>query len=83
MRNQQQRFLCRACGAELEVTVNFKGKIVWRIDPENPDFGSEQPTLRGESSHIRVVCTADVMHDCGYICVNGILLEKEKRTSAR
>jgi hypothetical protein len=83
MRNQQQRFLCRACGAELEVTVNFKGKIVWRIDPENPDFGSEQPTLRGESSHIRVVCTADVMHDCGYICVNGILLEKKKRTSAR
>jgi hypothetical protein len=79
MRNPDRGFLCKACGAGLEVTVNFKGKIVWKIDPENPDFGSEQPTLRGESSHIRVVCTADVMHACGYTCLEGILVEAEKQ----
>lgn len=79
MHNKDRRFLCKACGAGLEVTVNFKGKIVWEINPENPDFGSEQPTLRGESSHVRVVCAADVMHACGYICVEGILVEVEKQ----
>lgn len=81
MQNANQGFLCKACGAELEVTVNFKGKIVWKINPGNPDFGSEQPTLRGESSRIRVVCTADVMHACGYICVDGILVEAGKQAS--
>ena len=79
MHNPYRRFLCKACGAGLEVAVNFRGKIVWKIDPENPDFGSEQPALRGESSHIRVVCTADVMHECGYLCVDGIIVEGEKR----
>jgi hypothetical protein len=79
MREADRRFLCKACGAELEVIVNFKGKIVWKIDPENPDFGSEQPTLRGESSHVRVVCSADVMHASGYICVEGILTEVEEQ----
>jgi hypothetical protein len=79
MDNADQKFLCKACGAGLEVIVNFKGEIVWKIDPKNPDFGSEQPTLRGESSHIRVVCTADVIHPCGYICVEGVLVEVAKQ----
>jgi hypothetical protein len=79
MYDADRRFLCKACGAGLEVAVSFRGKIVWKINPENPDFGSEQPTLRGESSRIRVVCTADVMHECGYICVDGILVEAEKQ----
>lgn len=74
-----RRFVCRACGAALEVVVNFTGKIVWSVDPENPDFGSEQPTLRGESENVRVVCTADVMHPCGYVCIDGVLVESTKR----
>jgi len=79
MHTANQKFLCKGCGAELEVTVNFKGKIVWKINPENPDFGLDQPTLRGESSHIRVVCSADVMHACGFICVEGVLVEADKQ----
>jgi len=79
MNGRSSRYRCKACGAELEVTVNFKGKIVWKINPENPDFGAEQPVLRGESSHIRVVCTADVMHACGYQCVDGVVIEGEKK----
>ena len=79
MQNTDRRFVCKACGAELEVTVNFKGKIVWKINPTDPDFGSEQPVLRGDSSHIRVVCSADIMHPCGYVCVEGILVESEKQ----
>jgi hypothetical protein len=74
-----RRFVCKACGAVLEVVVNFAGKIVWPVNPENPDFGAEQPSLRGESKNIRVVCTADVMHSCGYACVDGVLVDSAKR----
>ena len=70
-----RRVVCRACGASLEVIVNFMGKIVWSVNPENPDFGAEQPSLRGESNKIRVVCSADVMHPCGYKCVDGVLVQ--------
>ena len=70
--------VCMSCGARLEVLVNFKGKIVWPVDPDNPDFGTEQPELRGDASNIRVVCSADVMHSCGYVCVDGALVEAKK-----
>ena len=70
------KVVCRACGAQLEVVVYFNGKIVWPIDPENPDFSGEQPVLRGETKRIRVVCSADVLHDSGYLCVEGVLVEK-------
>lgn len=63
----------------MEVVVSFAGKIVWPVNPENPDFGSEQPSLRGEGKNVRVVCTADVMHSTGYTCVEGVLLESDKR----
>ena len=74
-----RRFVCKACGAALEVVVHFAGKIVWPVCPENPDFGSEQPSLRGEGKNVRVVCTADAMHSCGYTCVEGVLVESDKR----
>jgi hypothetical protein len=35
--------------------------------------------LRGEGKNVRVVCTADVMHSTGYTCVEGVLLESDKR----
>ncbi|MCI0420059.1 MAG: hypothetical protein L0387_07265 [Acidobacteria bacterium] len=75
----QRRVVCRSCGAALEVVVNFSGKIVWSIDPDDPDFGSQAPILRGETKNVRVVCSADVMHACGYSCVDGILVESIRR----
>jgi hypothetical protein len=78
LQNEPRQVVCMSCGARLEVVVNFKGKIVWPVDPENPDFGTEQPELRGETSNIRVVCSADVMHTCGYVCVDGALIEAKK-----
>jgi hypothetical protein len=78
LQNEPRRVVCTSCGARLEVLVNFKGKIVWPVDPENPDFGTEQPELRGDTSTIRVVCSADVMHSCGYVCVDGALVEAKK-----
>ena len=68
--------VCRACGARLEVVVHFNGKIVWTVDPGNPDFSGQQPVLRGETKRIRVVCSADVLHESGYLCVDGVLVEK-------
>ena len=70
------KVVCRACGARLEVVVHFNGKIVWAVDPGNPDFSGEQPVLRGETKRIRVVCSADVLHESGYLCVDGVLVEK-------
>ena len=78
LQNEPRRVVCKSCGARLEVLVNFKGKIVWPVDPENPDFGAEQPELRGDTTNIRVVCSADVMHSCGYVCVDGVLVETKK-----
>jgi len=72
------RAVCASCGARLEIVVNFEGKIVWTIDPDNPDFGSQQPSLRGETGSVRVVCSADVLHNCGFTCVNGVLVEAKK-----
>lgn len=67
--------VCKACGAALEVVVHFTGKIVWAVNPVSPEFGSDQPVLRGETKNARVVCSADVMHPCGYACVDGVVVE--------
>jgi len=70
-----RRVVCKLCGAALEVVVSFSGKIVWPVDPDRPDFGAESPMLRGDTKSIRVVCSADVMHACGYSCIDGVLVE--------
>ena len=77
-----KRAVCRACGARLEVLVYFNGKIVWPVNPQNPDFSGEQPILRGETKRIRVVCSADVLHDSGYQCIEGVLVEKPTKRSS-
>ncbi len=64
-------FLCRLCGAQLEVRVSFKGKIVWVVDPGDPDFGSKEPELRGDSNEPRLLCSADAMHRTGFRLVDG------------
>ena len=78
-RDRQRRVVCQMCGAALEVVVNFSGKIVWAIDPNDPDFGTHAPSLRGDTRNILVVCSADVMHSCGYVCLDGVLVESAKR----
>jgi hypothetical protein len=77
-RDRQRRVVCRMCGAALEVIVNFSGKIVWPVDPTDPDFGTQAPSLRGDTKGVRVVCSADVMHACGYVCLDGVLVELAK-----
>ena len=68
-------FVCKACGAPLEVVVHFNGRIVWPVEPGNPEFGAEQPFLRGETRKVSVVCTADIFHSSGYCVVDGVLAE--------
>ncbi len=68
-------FVCKACGAQLEVVVHFNGRIIWPVEPGNPEFGSDQPFLRGETRKVQVVCTADIFHSCGYCVVDGVLTE--------
>jgi len=68
-------FVCNACGAPLEVVVHFNGRIVWPVEPGNPEFGEEQPFLRGETRKVSVVCTADIFHSSGYRVVDGVLAE--------
>lgn len=77
--DRQRRVVCRMCGASLEVIVNFSGKIVWSVDPADPDFGTQAPSLRGDTKSVRVVCSADVMHACGYVCLDGVLVEVAKK----
>jgi hypothetical protein len=77
--NRQRRVVCKLCGAALEVVVNFSGKIVWAVDPADPDFGVQTPSLRGDPESARVVCSADVMHSCGYVCLDGIIVEAKSR----
>jgi len=59
--------------------ISVGGKIVWAIDPNDPDFGTQAPSLRGDTKSIRVVCSADVMHSCGYACLDGVLVESAKK----
>jgi len=78
-RSLPERYVCQACGAKLQVVVNFHGKIVWTIDPDNPDFSEVQPEFRGQTRNIRVLCSADVLHSCGYVCEEGVLQPVNKR----
>ena len=64
-------FRCRSCGAQLEVRVPFKGRLVWTIDEEDPDFSSKFPEPRGEYGAAKVVCSADPLHDPGFHLVDG------------
>ena len=66
----------RSCA---EVVVSFTGKIVWSIDPNDPNFGTQVPSLRGETKGVRVVCSADIMHACGFVCLDGVLREAAKK----
>lgn len=76
-------FVCKACGAPLEVVVHFNGSIVWPVEPGNPEFGEEQPFLRGETRKVSVVCTADIFHSSGYRVVDGVLAEaRDNRSGA-
>ena len=77
--DRHQQVACRMCGAALEVIVNFSGKIVWAVDPTDPDFGTQAPSLRGDTKSVRVACSADVMHACGYVCLDGVLVELAKK----
>ncbi len=77
-RDRGRQAVCQMCGAALEVVVNFSGKIVWAVDPNDPDFGTQVPSLRGDTKNIRVVCSADVMHSCGYACLDGVLVKSVK-----
>ena len=64
-------YSCRACGAQLKVRVGFRGRLVWMIDPSDPDFGTTFPEPRGEYGPAKVVCSADPLHDTGFHLVDG------------
>jgi len=64
-------YLCRLCGAQLEVRVSFKGKIVWTVEPGDPDFGSKEPELRGDSKEPHLLCSADALHQTGFRLTDG------------
>ena len=64
-------YLCRLCGAQLEVRVSFKGKIVWAVDAGDPNFGSKEPELRGDSKEPRLLCSADALHQTGFRLTDG------------
>jgi len=64
-------YRCRLCGAQLEVRVSFKGKIVWAVDAGDPDFGSKEPELRGDSKEPRLLCSADALHQTGFRLADG------------
>lgn len=74
-------FVCKACGAALEVVVQFRGRIVWSVEPGNPEFGTDQPFLRGETQKVSVVCTADIFHSSGYYVLDGVLAEARDTSS--
>jgi len=67
----EEIYKCRLCGAALEVQVRFRGKLVWAVPENNPDFGALEPELRGEHKEPRLVCSADVMHETGFRLVEG------------
>ena len=71
MSDDENEIVCRACGAQLEVQVRFRGKVVWTVDPSEPDFGVGEPELRGDSSDPRLVCSADSLHSTGFQLVDG------------
>ena len=71
MRGEGKECVCQACGAQLEVQVRFRGKVVWVVDPVRPDFGVSEPVLRGDSGDPRLVCSADALHSSGFRLCDG------------
>jgi len=67
----QSHYKCRLCGAALEVQVRFRGKLVWVVPEDNPDFGALEPELRGDHKDPKLVCSADVLHKTGFRLVEG------------
>ena len=65
------RYRCRSCGAQLEVRVPFKGRLVWTIDEDDPDFGSRFPEPRGDYGTAKVICSADPLHTTGFHLIDG------------
>ena len=61
--------------------MHFNGRIVWPVEPGNPEFGEEQPFLRGETRKVAVVCTADIFHSSGYCVEDGVLAETGEERS--
>lgn len=68
---EQPTYVCHGCGAALEVRVGFKGKVVWTLPADSPDFGNTEPELRGRYQDPKLVCSADVMHATGFKLVDG------------
>lgn len=64
-------YKCRLCGAALEVQVRFRGKLVWAVPEDSPEFGDVEPELRGEHKDPKLVCSADVLHKTGFRLVEG------------
>ena len=64
-------YTCRACGATLLVRVPFKGRFVWEIDRDDPDFSTKFPDPQGEYGAAKVVCSADPLHRTGFHLIDG------------
>jgi len=73
----QPAYVCRACGAALEVRISFKGKLVWTLEPDNPDFGLSEPELRGTHGDPKLLCSADALHPTGFDLVEGEVIPKD------
>ena len=65
------RYRCQACGAQLRVKVPFKGRLVWAIGEDDPDFGSVFPELSGNFGKARLSCSADPLHETGFHLIDG------------
>ena len=64
-------YCCQGCGAQLEVKVPFKGRLVWTINARDPDFGTTFPDPVGEYGKARLVCSADPLHETGFHLLEG------------
>lgn len=67
------RYHCQACGAQLAVRVPFKGRLVWTIDPTDPDFSAQFPDPQGTFGDAKLVCSADALHDTGFRLADGVV----------
>ena len=65
------RYCCQSCGAQMEVRVPFKGRLVWTIDEYDPDFSSRFPEPRGDYGTAKVICSADPLHTTGFRLIDG------------
>ncbi|MDE0101972.1 MAG: hypothetical protein OXN89_06295 [Bryobacterales bacterium] len=65
------RYRCKACDAHLLVKVPFKGRLVWSIDEDDPEFGSAFPALKGKYGNARLACSADPLHETGFHLIDG------------